>query len=143
MTSAPRWRAGEGPRLNLPAWQPCGEGVIRSTAAHASFARRAESSIMAATIIGSNMAFIDGAVVNVALPVLRIDLGGRVAGLQWVVESYAMLLATLLLPGSAPCDRYGRRRIFTLGNLLFALASAGRAAAPGRAERHAPPRQAV
>src|ERR1700735_3967286 len=80
--------------------------------------------ILAATILGSSMAFIDGAVVNVALPALQNDLHATLANLQWVVESYALLLATLLLMGGSLGDRYGRRNIFALGVVVFSGASA-------------------
>src|SRR5438445_5172710 len=80
--------------------------------------------ILAATILGSSMAFIDGTVVNVALPALQSALGATLAEVQWVVESYALFLAALLLIGGSLGDRYGRRRIFTIGVLLFSAASA-------------------
>jgi EmrB/QacA subfamily drug resistance transporter len=80
--------------------------------------------ILAATILGSSMAFIDGTVVNVALPVLQSALGATVAQVQWVVESYALLLAALLLPGGSLGDLYGRRKIFAVGVVLFGAASA-------------------
>ncbi len=70
------------------------------------------------------MAFIDGTVVNVALPALQSDLNATLANLQWVVESYALLLATLLLIGGSLGDRYGRRNIFALGVVVFSGASA-------------------
>jgi hypothetical protein len=66
--------------------------------------------ILAATILGSSMAFIDGTVVNVALPALQAALGATLAEVQWVVESYALFLAALLLLGGSLGDRYGRRR---------------------------------
>jgi EmrB/QacA subfamily drug resistance transporter len=69
------------------------------------------------------MAFIDGTVVNVALPALQKDLHASIADAQWIVEAYALLLAALLLVGGAAGDRYGRRRIFLLGVVLFAAAS--------------------
>jgi EmrB/QacA subfamily drug resistance transporter len=69
------------------------------------------------------MAFVDGTVVNVALPTLQRELGATVAGAQWVVESYALLLASLLLVGGALGDRFGRRRVFSAGIALFAGAS--------------------
>ncbi len=69
------------------------------------------------------MAFIDGTVVNVALPAIQASLGATVVELQWVVEAYALLLASLLLVGGALGDRFGRRRVFSLGVGLFALAS--------------------
>ncbi|GCE13802.1 MFS transporter [Tengunoibacter tsumagoiensis] len=79
--------------------------------------------ILLATILGSSMAFIDSNVVNVALPRLQVDLAASVANVQWVVEAYALFLGSLLLVGGALGDRFGRKRIFALGILLFALAS--------------------
>jgi EmrB/QacA subfamily drug resistance transporter len=81
-------------------------------------------------VIGSSMAFLDGTVVNVALPVMQRDLGLSVDGAQWVVEAYALLLASLVLVGGALGDRYGRKRVFLAGVLLFSLASAACGAAP-------------
>jgi EmrB/QacA subfamily drug resistance transporter len=79
--------------------------------------------VLAATILGSSMAFIDGTVVNVALAALQSDLRATVADVQWVVEAYALSLAALLLTGGSLGDLYGRRRIFTIGVALFAIAS--------------------
>jgi len=70
------------------------------------------------------MAFIDGTVVNVALPALQADLHATVKDIQWVVESYALLLASLLLLGGSLGDLYGRRKVFISGVLLFAIGSA-------------------
>ncbi len=86
--------------------------------------------ILAATILGSSMAFIDGTVVNVALPALQSALHATLADVQWVVESYALFLAALLLIGGALGDQYGRRRIFAAGVVLFSLASAWCGLAP-------------
>jgi EmrB/QacA subfamily drug resistance transporter len=80
--------------------------------------------VLAATILASSMAFIDGTVVNVALPFLQHELQATAIGVQWVVESYALFLAALLLVGGSLGDHYGRRRIFTIGVLIFAVASA-------------------
>ena len=80
--------------------------------------------ILATAILGSSMAFIDGTVVNVALPVLQSDLRVTLAEVQWVVESYALFLAALLLTGGSLGDRYGQRKIFTAGVALFTAASA-------------------
>jgi EmrB/QacA subfamily drug resistance transporter len=80
--------------------------------------------VLAATILGSSMAFIDGTAVNVALPALQADLGATVAEVQWVVEAYALFLSALLLVGGSLGDRFGRRRIFLFGIVVFALASA-------------------
>src|SRR6185312_3910759 len=79
--------------------------------------------VLAATILGSSMAFIDGTVVNVALPALQTALGATVSDVQWVVESYALFLAALLLAGGSLGDHFGRKRIYTIGVVVFALAS--------------------
>ena len=79
--------------------------------------------MLVATIVGSSMVFIDGTVVNVALPALQAGLNATVTDVQWVVESYALFLAALLLVGGSLGDLYGRRRIFTIGTVLFAGAS--------------------
>lgn len=71
------------------------------------------------------MAFIDGTVVNVALPALQQQLNASLVDMQWVIEAYALFLAALLLVGGAAGDRFGRRRVFLLGVALFALASLG------------------
>src|ERR1700728_43105 len=81
--------------------------------------------VLAATILGASLAFIDGTVVNVALPALQTALQATVSDVQWVVESYALLLASLLLVGGSLGDLYGRRKIFFYGVVLFAGASAG------------------
>jgi EmrB/QacA subfamily drug resistance transporter len=71
------------------------------------------------------MAFIDGTVVNVALPALQKNLNATVIGVQWVVEAYSLFLSALLLVGGSLGDRYGRRIVFMIGVTLFALASVG------------------
>jgi EmrB/QacA subfamily drug resistance transporter len=80
--------------------------------------------VLAAAIIGSSMAFVDGTVVNVALPAIQADLHATAFQAQWVVESYALFLAALLLVGGSLGDHFGRRRIFAIGVALFAAASA-------------------
>jgi len=82
-------------------------------------------------VLGSSMAFLDGTVVNVALPVMQRDLEMTVDLVQWIVESYSLLLASLVLLGGALGDRLGRKRVFTAGTVLFALASIGCGVAPG------------
>ena len=77
------------------------------------------------------MAFIDGTVVNVALPALQSSLKASARDMLWVVESYALCLAALILVGGSLGDRYGRRRIFCAGTALFALASICCGLAPG------------
>ena len=102
---------------------PCDEGVVRSKGAEAPCTRRAAPWILAATIIGSAMAFIDGTVVNVALPEIQARLDATAVDAQWIVSSYALFLAALILVGGSLGDHYGRRRIFALGVVLFAVAS--------------------
>jgi EmrB/QacA subfamily drug resistance transporter len=81
-------------------------------------------------ILGSTMPFLDVAVVNVALPVIQRELGASVELAQWIVEAYALFLASLVLVGGALGDRLGRRRVFSAGVVLFAAASAGCGFAP-------------
>jgi len=103
--------------------QPCDEGVILSGESAVPCAKSQERWILAATILASSMAFIDGTVVNVALPSLQKSLNASAIGVQWVVEAYSLFLSALLLVGGSLGDRYGRRLIFLIGVALFALAS--------------------
>ncbi len=113
--------------------EPCDEGVVLAGRGETPCASAAEPWVLAATILGSSMAFIDGTAVNVALPALQTHLGATVAEVQWVVEAYTLFLSALLLVGGALGDRFGRRRVFLLGVIGFALASVGcgLAATPG------------
>jgi EmrB/QacA subfamily drug resistance transporter len=104
---------------------PCDEAVIRSGSADAPCSKRAAPWVLAATILGSSITFIDSTVVNVALPVLQRELRTDIAGAQWIVEAYALMLSALILVGGSLGDRLGRKRIFSAGLLLFAIASAG------------------
>src|SRR5437763_171971 len=104
--------------------EPCDDGVIRSGLSPSPCPESSGKWVLAATILGSSLAFIDGTVVNVALPALQRDLGATVIGVQWVIEAYSLLLAALLLVGGSMGDRYGRRRIFVIGVTIFAAASA-------------------
>src|SRR5438874_6141538 len=79
--------------------------------------------VIAATVLGSGIAFLDGTIVNVALPAIGRDLKTDVAGLQWTVDAYLVLLSALLLFGGALGDRFGRRRIFVTGLVSFTIAS--------------------
>jgi EmrB/QacA subfamily drug resistance transporter len=103
-----------------------GDGIpIGSTSNDAQSGVKARPWILAATILASSMAFIDGTVVNVALPSLQSSLRATVVDVQWVVESYGLLLAALILVGGSLGDMWGRRRMFLTGVVVFALASAG------------------
>src|SRR2546429_1569067 len=104
--------------------EPCDENVIRSRAARAPRSKSSGRWILAATILASSMAFIDSTVVNVALPALQTSLNATVVDVQWVIEIYSLLLSALLLIGGSLGDHYGRRRIFVIGIVFFAAASA-------------------
>ncbi len=104
--------------------EPCDENVIRSRPATAPCSKSSGRWILAATILASSMAFIDGTVVNVALPALQSSLNATAPDLQWVIEAYSLLLSAFLLVGGSLGDHYGRRRIFVIGVALFACASA-------------------
>ena len=108
---------------------PCDEAVILAAPCDRPAATNG-GWILAATILGSSMAFIDGTVVNVALPALQSALGATISEVQWVVEAYALLLAALLLTGGALGDLYGRRKVFAAGVALFSAASAWCGLAP-------------
>src|ERR1700738_663931 len=86
--------------------------------------------VIAATILASSLAFIDGSVVNVGLPAIGRSFQADAVGLQWVVNAYLLPLSALLLLGGAAGDRFGRRRLLMAGVLLFGLASLACAAAP-------------
>ena len=104
---------------------PCDEAVVRSGHSVAPCAAQAGRWILAATILGSSMAFIDSTVVNVALPALQTSLHATVVGVQWVVESYGLFLGALILVGGSLGDMFGRRRMFLAGVGIFAAASIG------------------
>src|SRR5438105_8158 len=109
--------------MNSAVPSPCAEGVIRSGPSERPCAARVARWVLAATILGSSIDYIDGTAVNIALPVLQRDLNATVADVQWVVEAYTLFLAALMLVGGALGDHFGRRRIFGLGVALFAAAS--------------------
>src|SRR5947209_5399569 len=78
---------------------------------------------LVATILGSSMTFIDGTVVNVALPALQADLRATITDVQWVIEAYALFLGALILVGGSLGDQFGRKRVFLAGVVVFTLAS--------------------
>src|SRR5438270_9760216 len=104
--------------------EPCDENVIRAGAPRSTCSKARGRWILAATILASSMAFIDGTVVNVALPALQTSLNATAADVQWVIEAYSLLLSAFLLVGGSLGDHYGRRRIFLIGLAMFAIASA-------------------
>jgi len=102
---------------------PCDEGVISAGKSGSPCIKELGPWILAATILGSSMSFIDGTVVNVALPALQANLNATAVDVQWVVEAYALFLAALLLLGGSLGDLFGRRLIYSIGIVIFALAS--------------------
>src|SRR5215470_19239483 len=105
--------------------QPCDEALIRAVAQDATCAEKSRPWVLAATILGSSMAFIDSTAVNVALPALQSGLHATVVDVQWVIESYGLFLSALILVGGALGDSLGRRAMYLLGVAAFAVASAG------------------
>jgi MFS family permease len=110
--------------------QPCDEGVILSRKAKSPCAPNAAPWVLAATILGSSMAFIDETALPVALPAIQNALGATAVDAQWVVAAYTLFLAALILIGGSLGDHLGRRRVFSIGVGLFALASAWCGLAP-------------
>lgn len=104
---------------------PCDEAVFHSHIADKPCSPGQGAWILVATIVASSMAFIDSTVVNVALPALQSNFGASVVGVQWVVESYGLTLAALILVGGSMGDLFGRRLMFLLGIAVFTVASIG------------------
>src|SRR3984893_12687064 len=105
---------------------PGDAGVIRATPVFpAALSQKRKRLTLAATILGSSMALIDGSVGNIALPAIQQALQADAAATQWIVNAYLLLLGALVLIGGAAADRYGRRRIFLLGVAVFTTASIG------------------
>jgi EmrB/QacA subfamily drug resistance transporter len=103
---------------------PCDAGIIRATpVVPVALSERRKRLTLAATILGSSMAFIDGSVVNIALPAIQQALHADAVSTQWIVNGYLLLLGALVLVGGSAADLYGRRRIFLIGVALFTVAS--------------------
>jgi EmrB/QacA subfamily drug resistance transporter len=103
---------------------PCDAGIIRATLAFdAGLSQTRKWLTLAATIVGSSLAFIDASVVNIALPAIQHALQADAAVTQWIVNAYLLLLGALVLIGGSAADLYGRRRIFVLGITVFTVAS--------------------
>ena len=112
--------------------RPCDAAALETSAVDEAVSRRVRPGwILSATILGSGMTFIDSTVVNVVLPVMGRQLQASPAQVQWIVEAYLLLLTSLMLLGGSLGDRYGRRRLFVTGTIVFAAASAWCGVAPG------------
>jgi EmrB/QacA subfamily drug resistance transporter len=110
---------------------PCDAGQVHGAAAPAgSLSRARKRWVLAATVLGSSLTFIDGSALGVALPAIQRDLGAGTAAVQWVSNAYLLTLGALVLTGGAAGDRFGRRLIFLIGVAVFALASVVCALAP-------------
>ncbi|MCG8432785.1 MAG: MFS transporter, partial [Gammaproteobacteria bacterium] len=109
--------------VNDTLHDPCAEIDVQGRDVVIPCPKKAAPWILTATILGSSMAFIDGSVVNMVLPVLQRELGATVAEAQWLIESYALFLAALILVGGSLGDLYGHRRIYCFGVVGFAIAS--------------------
>ncbi|MBA3450041.1 MAG: DHA2 family efflux MFS transporter permease subunit [Chloroflexia bacterium] len=109
----------------VTARAPCDEQVIASKEPTRAVPcpENVGRAVLIATILASSMVFIDSSAVNVALPVLQREFGATAAQAQWVVESYALLLAALILVGGVFGDRFGRKRLFLIGTVLFTITS--------------------
>lgn len=90
--------------------------------------------VLAVAVLGSGIAFLDGTVVNVALPVIGRDLKASTSELQWILDGYLLTLASLILLGGSLGDRYGRRRVFVIGVILFTVSSLLCSASQGSGE---------
>jgi DHA2 family methylenomycin A resistance protein-like MFS transporter len=104
-------------------------GTGRGDTGHASPGRASWVPLLAVSL-GYFMVILDATAVNLALPALRQDLGGGITGLQWVVGGYTLAFAALLLSSGVAGDRFGPRRVFLTGLVLFTVASAGCALTP-------------
>ena len=102
----------------------------RTGAAGASGPGRAAAVALVAVCLGFFVIQLDVTIVNVALPVIQRDVGGTVAGLQWVIDAYTLSLAAVMLTAGSAADRLGARKMFLAGLAGFAAGSAGCAAAP-------------
>ena len=111
---------------------PCDRGIAHGVAEPpASKPAAHPTGTLAATILGSSLAFIDGSVVNVGLPAIERDLGAGGASIGWLINAYLLPLGALVLLGGVAGDRWGRKRVFLSGMAVFTLASLACALAPG------------
>src|SRR5215475_4527342 len=120
--------------MTQPIVEPCSRGIIEAEPCPRELgreiSRHRRRMVLAACVLASSMAFIDGSALTVALPRLRAAFGTDLASVQWVLNGYVLTLASITLIGGALADVYGRGRMLAVGSLLFGLASALCALAP-------------
>ena len=120
-----------------PIVEPCSRGIIAAQPCPRELGREVaphrRRMVLAACVLASSMAFIDGSALTVALPKLRAHFGADLASVQWVLNGYLLALASLTMNGGALADVYGKARVLAIGCVLFALASVGCAIAPSPA----------
>ncbi|MBA4809039.1 MFS transporter [Brevundimonas sp.] len=110
---------------------PCDSGQVRAAPPpELPLSTARKRWVLAATVLGSSLTFIDGSALGVALPAVQRDLAAGTAAVQWVSNAYLLTLGALVLIGGAAGDRFGRRLVFLIGVAIFALASIGCALAP-------------
>jgi EmrB/QacA subfamily drug resistance transporter len=102
---------------------PCDTGVLRGAPETPGCASHAKRWVLAATILGSSVVFLEGSVINVALPAIQQGLDATVGEMQWIASVFTLLLAALTLAGGSAGDRFGRRRLFVTGLAIVAAAS--------------------
>jgi EmrB/QacA subfamily drug resistance transporter len=109
----------------------CDRGLaLGAQTRHIEHSKRSQALVLAGTVLGSGLAFIDSSAVNLTLPVIQAKLGGGLEAAQWIMNAYALMLGALVLAGGAAADRYGRKRIFVVGVALFTAASLACAVSP-------------
>lgn len=116
--------------LAYDARQPCDEAQARAARRSLPCPQRAKPWVLATAILGSSLAFIEGSVVNLALPAVQSDFGTGAAGIQWVSNAYLLMLVAFMLIGGSLGDRYGLRRVFIIGTTVFGLGALAGAFAP-------------
>jgi EmrB/QacA subfamily drug resistance transporter len=117
--------------MHGPHRPPCEAGQVQSVVAEPGvLSTGRKRAILAATVLGSSLTFIDGSALGVALPAIQRDLGAGAGAAQWISNAYLLTLGALVLTGGAAGDRFGRKRVFLIGVILFALASVACGLAP-------------
>src|SRR5512136_3070652 len=113
--------------MSQPFAEPCGRGLIEAEPCPRVLGREIAGTpkrmLLAACVLASSMAFIDGSALTVALPKLRAFFGADLASVQWVLNGYVLALAALTLIGGALADHYGKARMVGVGCIGFGLAS--------------------